>query len=212
MSPGSCTESYPAFGRIGLRETPGKTSTSEYPTQTSREETSGHPSKLGPSAADLSPKTYPKRWQDGVGIGGFAMVFWRDEAVDSPWNHLTFVLKLEKTSEKPNQQPDKSTVAQHSLEMGKMDFDANMFLNKPSSHWDLVFKEAIEIQLHSNNIGINRDGGLQLSTASKPIINTLRPIRTRQEVGTKYYTKSQVMNRPNRKQRSVALFLSSVAT
>ncbi|KAJ4435951.1 hypothetical protein ANN_18574 [Periplaneta americana] len=29
MSPGSSTESYPAFARIGLRENPGKTSTSE---------------------------------------------------------------------------------------------------------------------------------------------------------------------------------------
>ncbi|KAJ4430986.1 hypothetical protein ANN_19579 [Periplaneta americana] len=32
MSPGSSTESYPAFARIGLRENPGKTSTREWPT------------------------------------------------------------------------------------------------------------------------------------------------------------------------------------
>ncbi|KAJ4440508.1 hypothetical protein ANN_08649 [Periplaneta americana] len=40
-------------------------------------------------------------------------------------------------------------------------------------YWDLVIKEAIEIQLDGNNF--NRDGGLQLSTAWKPAINTLRP-------------------------------------
>ncbi|KAJ4452145.1 hypothetical protein ANN_03663 [Periplaneta americana] len=46
-------------------------------------------------------------------------------------------------------------------------------LDKTSGYWDLVIKEAIEIQLDGNNF--NRDGGLQLSTAWKPAINTLRP-------------------------------------
>ncbi|KAJ4429872.1 hypothetical protein ANN_22076 [Periplaneta americana] len=70
--------------------------------------------------------------------------------------------------------PDKSAVAQHSLETGhKIDFSATTILDKTSGYWDLVIKEAIEIQLDGNNF--NRDGGLQLSTAWKPAINTLRP-------------------------------------
>ncbi|KAJ4432364.1 hypothetical protein ANN_20983 [Periplaneta americana] len=60
--------------------------------------------------------------------------------------------------------PDKSAVAQHSLETGhKIDFGATTILDKTSGYWDLVIKEAIEIQLDGNNF--NRDGGLQLSTA-----------------------------------------------
>ncbi|KAJ4448778.1 hypothetical protein ANN_00169 [Periplaneta americana] len=70
--------------------------------------------------------------------------------------------------------PDKSAVAQHSLETGhKIDFSATTILDKTSGYWDLVIKEAMEIQLDGNNF--NRDGGLQLSTAWKPAINTLRP-------------------------------------
>ncbi|KAJ4446135.1 hypothetical protein ANN_12827 [Periplaneta americana] len=69
--------------------------------------------------------------------------------------------------------PDKSAVAQHSLETGhKIDFGATTILDKTSGYWDLVIKEAIEIQLDGNNF--NRDRGLQLSTAWKPAINTLR--------------------------------------
>ncbi|KAJ4448037.1 hypothetical protein ANN_10049 [Periplaneta americana] len=57
--------------------------------------------------------------------------------------------------------------AQHSLETGhKIDFGATTILDKTSGYWDLVIKEAIEIQLGGNNF--NRDGGLQLSTAWKP--------------------------------------------
>ncbi|KAJ4427829.1 hypothetical protein ANN_25608 [Periplaneta americana] len=53
--------------------------------------------------------------------------------------------------------PDKSAVAQHSLETGhKIDFSATSILDKTSGYWDLVIKEAIEIQLDGNNF--NRDG------------------------------------------------------
>ncbi|KAJ4447063.1 hypothetical protein ANN_09052 [Periplaneta americana] len=53
--------------------------------------------------------------------------------------------------------PDKSAVAQHSLETGhKIDFSATTILDKTSGYWDLVIKEAIEIQLDGNNF--NRDG------------------------------------------------------
>ncbi|KAJ4447511.1 hypothetical protein ANN_09518 [Periplaneta americana] len=68
----------------------------------------------------------------------------------------------------------KIPLAQHSLETGhKIDFGATTILDKTSGYWDLVIKEAIEIQLDGNNF--NRDGGLQLSTAWKPAINTLKP-------------------------------------
>ncbi|KAJ4451026.1 hypothetical protein ANN_02462 [Periplaneta americana] len=64
--------------------------------------------------------------------------------------------------------------AQHSLETGhKIDFGATTILDKTSGYWDLVIKEAIEIHLNGNNF--NRDGSLQLSTAWKAAINTLRP-------------------------------------
>ncbi|KAJ4426516.1 hypothetical protein ANN_27330, partial [Periplaneta americana] len=55
--------------------------------------------------------------------------------------------------------PDKSAVAQHSLETGhKIDFSATTILDKTSGYWDLVIKEAIEIQLDVNNF--NRDGNI----------------------------------------------------
>ncbi|KAJ4432172.1 hypothetical protein ANN_20788 [Periplaneta americana] len=50
----------------------------------------------------------------------------------------------------------------------KMDFGATTILDKTSGYWDVVIKEAIEIQLDGNNF--NRDGDLQLSTARKPAI------------------------------------------
>ncbi|KAJ4436864.1 hypothetical protein ANN_16996 [Periplaneta americana] len=55
----------------------------------------------------------------------------------------------------------------------RVGFSATTILDKTSGYWDLVIKEAIEIQLDGKNF--NRDGGLQLSTAWKPAINTLRP-------------------------------------
>ncbi|KAJ4436284.1 hypothetical protein ANN_18915 [Periplaneta americana] len=68
----------------------------------------------------------------------------------------------------------KAILAQHNLETGhKIDFGATTILDKTSGYWDLVIKEAIDIQLDGNNF--NRDVGLQLSTAWKPAINTLRP-------------------------------------
>ncbi|KAJ4425835.1 hypothetical protein ANN_27461 [Periplaneta americana] len=52
----------------------------------------------------------------------------------------------------------KIPLAQHSLETGhKVDFGATTILDKTSGYWDLVIKEAIEIQLDGNNI--SRDGG-----------------------------------------------------
>ncbi|KAJ4437490.1 hypothetical protein ANN_17634, partial [Periplaneta americana] len=52
---------------------------------------------------------------------------------------------------------DKPAVAQHSLETGhKINFGATTILDKTSGYWDVVIKEAIEIQLDGNNF--NRDG------------------------------------------------------
>ncbi|KAJ4433673.1 hypothetical protein ANN_15984 [Periplaneta americana] len=70
--------------------------------------------------------------------------------------------------------PFTERVVQNSLETGhKIDLGATAILDKTSGYWELVIKEAIEIQLDDNNF--NRDGSLQLSTAWKPAINTLRP-------------------------------------
>ncbi|KAJ4443660.1 hypothetical protein ANN_05335 [Periplaneta americana] len=86
---------------------------------------------------------------------------------------------------------NKSMVAQHSLEIGhKMDFDTTTVMDKALGYWDLVIKEDIEIQLDANNI--NRDGGLQLSIVWKPVVNMLRPTRTRQDVRTSLADKAKV--------------------
>jgi hypothetical protein len=60
--------------------------------------------------------------------------------------------------------PDKSAVAEHSIEAGhNIDFNNIMILEKVTVYMDHLVKEAVEIHLHPNNF--NTDGGFTLSRA-----------------------------------------------
>jgi hypothetical protein len=63
-------------------------------------------------------------------------------------------------------------VAEHSINTGHcVDFSNTIVLGITSSYMDRLVKEAIDIRL--NNKHFNRDGGLMLSRAWHPVINTL---------------------------------------
>jgi hypothetical protein len=69
-------------------------------------------------------------------------------------------------------QPDKSVVVEHSINIGHcIDFSNTIFWDRTSSYMDCLVKEAIGIRL--NNKNFNRDGGLMLSRAWHPAINML---------------------------------------
>jgi hypothetical protein len=77
-------------------------------------------------------------------------------------------------------QPDKSAVAEHSINTGLcIDFSNTIILDRMSSYMDRLVKEIIGIRL--NNQNFNRDGGLMLSHAWHPVINKL----SNQEAGLK---------------------------
>jgi hypothetical protein len=70
-------------------------------------------------------------------------------------------------------QPDKSAVAEHSIEAGhNIDFNNITILDKVTGYMDHIVKEAIEIPLHPSNF--NRDGGFNLSQACQPVTNMLK--------------------------------------
>jgi hypothetical protein len=80
-------------------------------------------------------------------------------------------------------QPDKSAVAQHTLETGhRVEFNNTCRLARTKGYMDRIIKEAIEIKLHPDNI--NRDGGYILSKAWQPAIRRIgtsqRGVRARQ--------------------------------
>jgi hypothetical protein len=63
-------------------------------------------------------------------------------------------------------QPDKSAVAEHSIEAGHSNFNMMMVLEKVTGCMNRLVKEAIQIRLHSNNF--NRDRGFTLSRTNQP--------------------------------------------
>jgi hypothetical protein len=68
-------------------------------------------------------------------------------------------------------QPDKSAVAEHSINAGHcISFSNTIILDRTSSYMDHLVKEAIGIRLNKN---FNRDGGLMLSCAWHPVTNML---------------------------------------
>ena len=69
-------------------------------------------------------------------------------------------------------QPDRSAIAEHALENGhKISFKETKVLWKAPSFWERKTKEAIEIYLEDNNL--NRDKGIGLNNAWKPILRKI---------------------------------------
>jgi hypothetical protein len=72
--------------------------------------------------------------------------------------------------------PDKSAVAEHSISRGhRILLQDVKILSTKSRYMDRLFKEAIEIELHANNM--NREDGLCLSLWWKPLIHSLKVFR-----------------------------------
>jgi hypothetical protein len=73
-------------------------------------------------------------------------------------------------------QPEKSAVTEHCIELGhKMYFDEATSLARSAGYTDRLVKEAIKIWLHPNSS--NRDSGFMLSQAWHPLINTLKKVK-----------------------------------
>jgi hypothetical protein len=69
--------------------------------------------------------------------------------------------------------PDKSAVAEHGISRGhRIQLQDTMILSTRSRYMDRLTKEAIEIELHPNNL--NREDGLSFSRSWKPLIHSLK--------------------------------------
>jgi hypothetical protein len=69
--------------------------------------------------------------------------------------------------------PDKSAVAEHSVDLGRrIQFHNTSFFVTKTRYLDRIAKEAIEIELHLNNM--NREAGLCLSKSWKSPISSLK--------------------------------------
>jgi hypothetical protein len=68
--------------------------------------------------------------------------------------------------------PEKSAVAEHSINAGHMiDFNNVSALDRASGYMDRLVKEAIQIRLNHKNF--NRDGGFTMSRAWNPVTKLL---------------------------------------
>jgi hypothetical protein len=69
--------------------------------------------------------------------------------------------------------PDKSAIAEHSIDQGHcIPFHNSSIFATKTRYTDRIVKEAIDIELHPYNI--NREGGFCLSKSWKPIIGSLK--------------------------------------
>ena len=78
-------------------------------------------------------------------------------------------------------QPDKSAMAEHSLEHEHIIRlqDTNL-LSAKTGYSNRLIRETIEIEMHPNNM--NKDNGLILSTAWKPLLHTLKEKRDKHTI------------------------------
>jgi hypothetical protein len=69
--------------------------------------------------------------------------------------------------------PDKSDVAENSIDQRhRIQFHNSSILATKTRYMDCIVREAIEIELHHNNI--NKEGGFCLSKSWKPLIGSLK--------------------------------------
>jgi hypothetical protein len=69
--------------------------------------------------------------------------------------------------------PDKSSVAEHSINQGhRIQFDNSFIIDTKTRYMDRTVRGAIETELHPYDI--NREGGFCISKSWKPLIGSLK--------------------------------------
>jgi hypothetical protein len=72
--------------------------------------------------------------------------------------------------------PDKSAVAEHSIDQDRIQFHNSSILATKTRYMDRIVREATEIELHPYNI--NREGGFCVSKSWKPHIGSFKTFGT----------------------------------